>query len=72
MPRVMGSFRELSIRPDSAAPAAAPAWSLAGNFFYSPVKSLDFGVEYRHGERELVGEQSGRLDRVEAAAKYSF
>jgi hypothetical protein len=48
------------------------AWSLAGNLFYSPVKNLDFGIEYRRGERELVSGQSGTVDRVEAAAKYSF
>ena len=48
------------------------AWSLAGNVFYSPVKNIDLGVEYRHGERELVGGASGKIDRVEFAAKYSF
>jgi hypothetical protein len=48
------------------------AWSLAGNLFWSPVAGLDLGVEYRHGERELVSGASGQLDRVEFAAKYSF
>lgn len=48
------------------------AWSVAGNLFWSPVKGLDLGVEYRHGERELVGGAKGSLDRVEFAAKYGF
>ena len=48
------------------------AWSLAGNLFYSPVKQIDLGIEYRHGERDLVNHASGTLDRVEFAAKYSF
>lgn len=48
------------------------AWSLAGNLFWSPVKGLDLGVEYRHGERVLVSGADGQLDRVEFAAKYSF
>ena len=48
------------------------AWSLAGNLFWSPVAGLDLGVEYRHGERELVSGALGQLDRVEFAAKYSF
>ncbi|MBS0254533.1 MAG: porin [Proteobacteria bacterium] len=48
------------------------AWSLAANLFYSPVKAIDVGIEYRHGERDLVNGASGTLDRVEFAAKYSF
>jgi DcaP outer membrane protein len=48
------------------------AWSLAGNLFWAPVAGLDLGVEYRHGERELVSGATGQLDRVEFAAKYSF
>lgn len=48
------------------------AWSLAGNLFYSPVKMIDLGVEYRHGDRELVNGADGQLDRIEFAAKYSF
>ena len=69
----MGSFQNVNY-PSVLIPLAANegAWSLAGNLFYSPVKNLDFGIEYRHGERELVSGQSGNLDRVEAAAKFSF
>lgn len=46
--------------------------SIAGNIFWSPVRGLDLGVEYRHGERELISGVNGTLDRVEFAAKYSF
>lgn len=48
------------------------AWSGAANIFYSPVKNLDFGLEYRHGHRELVNGLNGSVDRMEVAAKYSF
>lgn len=48
------------------------AWSLAGNLFWSPMKNVDLGIEYRHGSRELVNGQGGKLDRMEFAAKYSF
>ncbi|SFG50096.1 Porin subfamily protein [Novosphingobium sp. CF614] len=54
------------------------AWSAAANLFYSPVKNIDLGLEYRHGERTVAnsaaasGEATGQLDRVEFAAKYSF
>lgn len=48
------------------------SWSGAANIFYSPVKAIDVGVEYRHGERRLVSGAEGSLDRVEFAAKYSF
>ena len=48
------------------------AWSGALNLFYSPVKPIDLGIEYRHGERELVSGAKGALDRIEFAAKYSF
>ena len=48
------------------------AWSGAVNLFYTPVAGIDVGIEYRHGERELVNGASGNLDRLEFAAKYSF
>lgn len=48
------------------------AWSVAGNLFWSPVPSIDLGVEYRHGERILVNGLSGQLNRLEFAAKYNF
>lgn len=48
------------------------AWSGAVNLFYSPVKPVDLGIEFRHGERKLVSGVDGKLDRIELAAKYSF
>lgn len=48
------------------------AYSIAGNLFWTPMKGFDVGVEYRHGNRELVSGAEGQLDRFEFAAKYSF
>lgn len=48
------------------------AISYAGNLFWSPAKGFDLGVEYRHGQRELVSGAKGQLDRLEFAGKYSF
>lgn len=48
------------------------AWSAAANLFYSPVKAVDLGIEFRHGTRKLVNGASGAIDRIEFAAKYSF
>ncbi len=48
------------------------AWSTSANLFYSPVKNIDLGVEFRHAERKLVDGQVGKLDRGELAARYSF
>lgn len=48
------------------------AWSGAANLFYSPMKNVDLGVEYRHGERELVNGADGSTDRLDVVAKYSF
>lgn len=73
---LMGSFQHVTY--DKALTAASlaglnkSAWSAAANLFWSPVKQIDLGVEYRHGSRELASGASGSLDRVEFAAKYSF
>lgn len=48
------------------------AWSVAANLFWSPTDNVDLGIEYRHGEREIVNGDKGQLDRVEFAAKYGF
>jgi len=48
------------------------AMSYAGNLFWTPAKGFDLGIEYRHGQRKLVGGAAGQLDRLEFAAKYSF
>lgn len=48
------------------------AWSAAANVFYSPVKNIDLGLEYRRGHRELVNGLNGNVDRMDFAAKYTF
>ncbi|MCE2891342.1 MAG: DcaP family trimeric outer membrane transporter [Hyphomonadaceae bacterium] len=48
------------------------AWSVSANLFYSPVKGVDLGAEYRHGVREVVSGAEGSVDRLELIAKYSF
>jgi hypothetical protein len=69
----MASFQNVDY-PALVIPAAAnaSAWSVAGNLFWTPVKGFDLGLEYRHGEREIVSGATGRLDRFELAAKYTF
>ncbi|RVU07581.1 hypothetical protein EOE18_00360 [Novosphingobium umbonatum] len=73
---LIGSMQAVSYDSSlSAASIAAynkKAWSGAINLFYSPVKMIDLGIEYRHGERELVSGAKGSLDRFEFAAKYNF
>ncbi len=51
---------------------SASVWSSSANLFYSPIKNIDLGVEFRHAERRLVDGQVGKLDRGELAARYSF
>lgn len=70
---IMAAFQKGKYQ-DGVAPVGASesSWSAAANLFYSPVKNLDVGFEYRHGERELITGASGTLDRGEFAAKYSF
>lgn len=79
---VMGSYQHVGYDGSLTRPNLnglnKQAWSIAANLFYSPVKAVDLGIEYRHGAREVVnkdtvsGTASGKLDRVEVAAKYSF
>lgn len=77
---IMYSMQDVSY-PSAYRPIGAneSAWSVAGNLFWSPVKGFDIGAEYRHGVREIwvltngtAAPQSGQLDRVEFAFKYSF
>ncbi len=73
---LMGSFQNVDYadalaRADIAA-FNKKAWSVAANLFYSPVKNIDLGIEYRHGERELVNGADGSTDRIDVVAKYSF
>ena len=73
---LMGSYQ--SVNYADALPLASmasfnqSAWSAAANLFWSPVKNIDLGVEYRHGERKLVNGADGAVNRIEFAAKYGF
>lgn len=73
---LMGSYQRVdyadSLTPASIAAFNRQAWSAAANVFYSPVRNVDLGIEFRHGERQLVSGAGGSTDRVEIAAKYSF
>lgn len=69
---LMASFQDVDYGAGAALDSSEKAWSVAGNLFYSPVKNFDLGIEYRHGERELLSGAKGQLDRLEFAAKYSF
>lgn len=73
---LMGSYQHVRYADDIAAASIATynreAWSVAGNLFWSPVRNIDLGIELRHGQRKLVNGGSGKLDRVEFAAKYGF
>ncbi|MFA5990186.1 MAG: DcaP family trimeric outer membrane transporter [Sphingomonas sp.] len=70
----IGSYQRVYYPGAVAIPTSAnrTAWSVAGNIFWSPVKSFDVGVEFRHGEREIANGQKGQLDRIEFATRYSF
>ncbi|HWU02627.1 MAG TPA: DcaP family trimeric outer membrane transporter, partial [Novosphingobium sp.] len=75
---VIGSYQQVYYAANidrSAAGIASynrQAWSVAGNLFYSPLRNVDLGVEYRHGTRELVNGLNGAVDRLDFAAKYGF
>ena len=73
---LMGSYQNVdyddSLAPANIATFNKKAWSGAANLFYSPVKNVDLGVEYRHGERDLVNGANGTTDRFDVVAKYSF
>ena len=42
------------------------------NLIWSPVAHTDLGLEFIHATRRTEDGQSGRLDRLQASAKYSF
>jgi len=69
----MGSAQWIDYPAELAvADANKMVWSASANLFYSPVSQLDFGIEFRHGERQLVSGATGRLDRTEFSARYNF
>lgn len=52
--------------------ANAKAYSGAVNLFWSPIKGMDAGIEYRRAVRELLSGDDGVMDRIEFAIKYGF
>ena len=42
------------------------------NLIWSPVANTDVGLEYIHADRETEDRSRGRLDRLQASAKYAF
>jgi hypothetical protein len=69
----MGAFQRVNY-PDVVLPDLAnkSTWSVAGNIFVTPFTGWDLGLELRHGQREVVSGEIGRLDRLEFVSKYSF
>ncbi|WP_448582906.1 DcaP family trimeric outer membrane transporter [Thermaurantiacus sp.] len=70
----MGSVQTTRFPHDLPLPGNANhrAWSAAANLFMTPVRGIDLGIEYRHGERRLVSGASGIMDRIEFLARYGF
>ena len=48
------------------------AYSVSGNLKYTPVRQLMLGAEFMSGYRELEDGTSGRFNRFQFSAKYSF
>lgn len=46
--------------------------SIQINYLFRPVKQVSYGIMYLHGERETEGDGKGKLNRIQASAKYSF
>lgn len=46
--------------------------SITVNYFYSPVKQVSLGVMYLAGERQVENGDSGKINRIQASAKYTF
>ena len=42
------------------------------NYLYRPVKQVTYGIMVLGAERETENGDSGKLNRVQASAKYSF
>lgn len=48
------------------------SWSGLVNLLYSPAKPVTFGVEVKHGARELVNGTDGSQTRLQFTARYDF
>ena len=71
---IMGSFQDADYPSGGIAPGGANerAHSVAINLFYSPIKPLDLGIEYRYGQRKILSGEKGSLNRVQVVAKQTF
>lgn len=45
---------------------------VVANAFYTPIQSLQVGLEYLHGTRKNVNDESASANRIELMVKYSF
>lgn len=46
--------------------------SFHANLIWSPISSLDVGIEYIHGRRKVESGDKGELNRIQGSVKYSF
>ena len=46
--------------------------SITVNYLYRPVKNVTYGIMFMAAERELDNGDDGKMNRVQASAKYSF
>jgi hypothetical protein len=57
---------------DTSAAANRSTRSVHANVVWSPVAGTEVGVELVHGDRTIEDGQHGRVDRLQASAKYAF
>lgn len=69
---VIGSYIQVDQPPGAPSGAGDSGYSAAANLFFSPVKGLDLGMEYRHAKREVASGAEGSLGRLHLVAKHSF
>lgn len=71
---IMAAFQDVDYPSHVLAPGEANelARSFGVNLFYSPVKPLDLGIEYRYGQRKILNGRKGSLNRVQVVAKHAF
>ena len=70
---VVSALKGNGMADDDIGPTATTRTeTVFANLFYSPVKSLSFGGEYRYGYRTDVAGAKGSLSRFQFSAKYIF
>lgn len=63
------TFAQLVINDTTQNKELKEAWI---NIFYTPVKTLNFGVEYMYGERKTFNDLTGKDNRINFTAIYDF